>query len=147
MINARRTTLIFSVCIAAALTAGLVSGSASAQFAPDTITIAPTGRIAQDGAITLSGTYRCSSLRSRSGPVLIGSHAAQGDARAEIDGLQATCDDRVHTWRETARGLRPLTPGTARGEATLIHLDSSNGFVPFPVILNADSTDLTLRKR
>ncbi|MFF8960729.1 DUF6299 family protein [Streptomyces sp. NPDC014894] len=144
MINARRTMLIFTACIAAALAVGLVPGSAGAQFAPDTITIAPRGQIAKDGTITLSGTYRCSSLRS--GPVLIGSNASQGDARAEIDGALATCDDRVHTWRDTTEPDSGLAPGAARGRAALIHLDASNGFVPLPVILNTHEREVTLRR-
>ncbi|MER5767290.1 DUF6299 family protein [Streptomyces sp. NPDC001985] len=144
MINARRTTLLSTVCIAAALITGLTPGSAGAQFAPDTITITPQGRIAQDGTLTLSGTYRCSSLRS--GPVLIGSNAVQGSARAEIDGALATCDDRTHTWRETTDPSGAFTPGSARGEAVLIELDSSNGFVPLPVILNTARSEITLSR-
>ncbi|GAA2252150.1 DUF6299 family protein [Streptomyces amakusaensis] len=144
MINARRTMLISAACIAAALATALVPGSAGAQFAPDTITIAPRGQIAKDGTLVLSGTYRCSSLRS--GPVLIGSNATQGEARAEIDGALATCDDQVHTWRETTDPAVGFAPGKARGTAALIHLDASRSFVPLPVILNTDDREVTLRR-
>ncbi|MER6914443.1 DUF6299 family protein [Streptomyces sp. NPDC000594] len=144
MTNARRATLISSVCLTAAVAACLVPGSASAQFAPDTITIAPAAQLSPDGTLTLSGTYRCSSLRS--GPVLIGAKAVQHDTRATIDGARAICDDRVHTWRERAEGEGTFRAGAAHGEAVLIHLDSSQSFVPLPVILNADDRNLTVRQ-
>ncbi|MBY6306281.1 DUF6299 family protein [Streptomyces clavuligerus] len=144
MTNARRATLIASVCLTAAVAACVFPGSANAQYAPDTVTIAPAAEIAPDGTLTLSGTYRCSSLRS--GPVLIGAKALQGDARAEIDGARAVCDDRTHTWREQALPDGTFRPGAARGEAALVHLDNSQGFVPFPVVLNADKAPLTLRR-
>lgn len=145
MINARRATFLSAACIAAALATALLPGSAGAQFAPDTITIAPAGRIAADGTLTLSGTYRCSSLRS--GPVLIAAKALQGDARAEADGALAVCDDRVHTWSESAEPNAALAPGAAHGEATLLELNRSHGFIPLvPVVLNSDSAQLTLRR-
>ncbi|MEO3974741.1 DUF6299 family protein [Streptomyces sp. CAU 1734] len=142
MINARRALLLSAAGIAAALAAGLLPGTASAQFTPDTVTIAPAGRIARDGTLTLSGTYRCSSLRS--GVVLIGAEATQGKKRAGTDGTVATCDNRVHSWRNSGHPLKKFSTGGADGRATLIELDTSHGLIPLPVILNSHSRRLTL---
>jgi hypothetical protein len=144
MINARRTALAALVCIAAALTTGLAAGTAGARLAPDTVSIDPDGRVAKDGTITLTGTYRCSPRGS--GSVLIGSKALQGANRAELDGSAATCDNRSHTWRGTgdAPGVR-LVPGAATAEAHLVHLDTARG-LPFPVILTADRAEVRLRR-
>ncbi|MGW6462229.1 DUF6299 family protein [Streptomyces sp. NPDC055078] len=144
MITARRIATLSSVSVAAVLTAAVMSGAAQARFGPDSVTIDPTGRIAKNGVITLSGSYRCSSPGS--GPVLIGARAVQGDARADADGAVARCDGRVHTWRESGRGKGTFVVGGARGEATLLRLDTSRSFVPLPVILGSDRTELKLRR-
>ncbi|GLF97064.1 DUF6299 family protein [Streptomyces yaizuensis] len=143
MTNARRATLISSVCLTAAVAACVVPGSASAQFAPDTISIAPAAGIAADGSLTLSGTYRCF---RHSGAVLIGAKALQRDARAEFDGDMAVCDGRAHNWSGTAPATGTFETGAARGEAVLIHLDSSQGFVPLPVIVDTHTADLELHR-
>ncbi|MCM2390702.1 DUF6299 family protein [Streptomyces albipurpureus] len=123
---------------------GPLSVSAGAHFASDTVTIDRIGQIAEDGAITLTGTYRCSSPRL--GPVLIGSKAVQGDARASLDGIVANCDGQQRTWRATGQASGTFRPGAARGEATLIQLDLSHGLVPFPTVLTAGDTQLTLQR-
>ncbi len=144
MITARRATLISSACIAAALATGLTSGTARAQFAPDTVTVDAAGRIAEDGTITLSGTYRCSAPRT--GPVFVSSKVTQGDAQAGIGGTAATCDGREHTWRNAGGTLETFTPGAARIESHLVQLDTSRGFVPVPVFLATRRGDLTLHQ-
>ncbi|MEU9607068.1 DUF6299 family protein [Streptomyces sp. NPDC048057] len=144
MINARRGALLTSLTLAAALATGLTPGTASAQFAPDTITVDPVGRLAKDGAVTLTGTYRCSSLRS--GTVLIGVKALQGGTRADTDGTVAVCDDRVRTWRSSGRAHSgAFVPGRARGEAAMVELDFSRG-LPLPHVLTQGQGDLTLRR-
>ncbi|MFI1016873.1 DUF6299 family protein [Streptomyces sp. NPDC020965] len=123
---------------------GLTPGTAGAQFAPDSITIDPAGRIGSDGSLTLTGTYRCWS--SASGPVIIGSKVLQGAARAEPEGSAARCDGRVRTWRGVDRDGAGFRPGAAQGEVTLLRLDTSGGFVPFPVLLDNHRAELTLRR-
>ncbi|MEU5976985.1 DUF6299 family protein [Streptomyces sp. NPDC047315] len=144
MINARRGALLTSLTLAAALATGLTPGTASAQFAPDTITVDPVARLAKDGAVTLTGTYRCSSLRS--GPVLIGVKALQAGTRADTDGTIATCDDRVHSWTSSGRANSgAFVPGAARGEAAMVELDLSRG-LPIPHVITYGENALTLRR-
>ncbi|MEU5403939.1 DUF6299 family protein [Streptomyces sp. NPDC005963] len=144
MIIQRHSAFIFSACIATALVVGPLSASAGAHLVSNTVTVDQVGRVASDGAITLTGTYRCSSQRL--GPVLIGSQAVQGDTRTHLDGVVATCDGKERTWRATGQGSAILRPGAARSEATLLHLDFSNGLVPFPAVLASDTGSLTLQQ-
>lgn len=142
MITARRASLVSSALIAAALVTVLTPTSAGAQFAPDAVTIDQTGQIASDGTLTLTGTYRCSSLRP--GPVFVGSKVSQGGAQAGVGGTRATCDGREHAWRNTGRAMEDFEPGAAAGEATLLVLDTSRGFIPVPVVLDRDQRELIL---
>ncbi|MET7617745.1 DUF6299 family protein [Streptomyces sp. NPDC005408] len=144
MITARRTSLLFSACIAAALATALTPGSATAQFGPDTVALDPSGQVSADGTVTLTGTYRCS---SRSGPVFVGSKVIQGATKADVGGTIATCDGQDHTWLNTARTSGGFTAAAAQGEATLLQLNSSGGLIPIPVILSADQRELTLHER
>ncbi|MFI1393675.1 DUF6299 family protein [Streptomyces sp. NPDC020681] len=143
MITARRVSLLSSALIAATLATGLTAGSASARFAPDTVTIDPTGQIARDGTITLSGTYRCT---PRSGSVLIGSKLIQGPSQAGIGGTVATCDGQEHAWRNTGNTDLTFTAEAARGEATLLELKTSGGFIPVPVVLATHNSELALHQ-
>lgn len=120
----------------------LTPGSAGAHFGPDAVTIGQTGQIAPDGTLTLTGTYRCSSLRS--GPVFVGSKVSQGGAQAGIGGTRAMCDGREHVWRNTGHATGDFGPGAAAGEATLLLLDTSRGFIPIPVVLGVDRRELHL---
>lgn len=144
MIIAWRSALASSVCIATALLAGPLSTSAGAHFTSNTVTVDRVGKLAEDGAITLTGTYRCST--SRLGPVLIGSTVVQGDTRSSLDGIVANCDGQERAWRATGRASSTFRPGAARGEATLIQLDISRGLVPFPRVLTTGEAELTLQR-
>ncbi|MFE7132143.1 DUF6299 family protein [Streptomyces sp. NPDC057638] len=145
MINARRTTLISALCVAAALVAGPAASSASARFAPPPVTVDAKGRIAADGTVTLSGTYACWSPGS--GPVLLGAKALQGGQKVEVDLVRAVCDGRIHTWRSSGRSTSAtLLPGAARAEATLLKLDTSHGFIPLPVFLGETDSALRLHR-
>ncbi|MFI6288312.1 DUF6299 family protein [Streptomyces sp. NPDC051018] len=143
MIITRRATLALSLCTAAVLGAGPLAGTAGAQFAADTVTIDPGGRIDGAGAVTLTGAYRCSPPRA--GTVLIGSAVVQGDSRADLEGSVAICDGRVHGWRGSGSAGKALRPGPARGEVTLLELDTSRG-LPFPVMLGTGRGEVTLHR-
>lgn len=144
MITARRTSLVLASCLAAALATVLTPTAAGAHFAPDEVTIDPTGQIAPDGTLTLSGTYRCS--RGHSGPVLIGSQVIQKDARAGIGGTAAICDGQEHTWANTGSTFGAIAPGTGAGEATLVELEPSSGLPPVAVVLDRDVHEMTLHR-
>ena len=109
----------------------------------ETVTVDPTGRIAPDGTVTLSGTYRC---LGNSGPAYVSSSVSQGDpsVRHGIGGTSAVCDGVEHSWENSGKpSSDPLTPGAARVEATVMEL-SSGGGLPLPRFHAAQHQDITL---
>ncbi|GAA2629177.1 DUF6299 family protein [Streptomyces vastus] len=119
--------------------------------AADVVTVDETGRIAADGTITLSGTYRCS---DSSGPVFVSSSlTAQGTSyvRYGIGGTRAVCDGAEHTWTNTGR-TQPgrFAPGPAHVEATVMELRSDGGLLqnllnlPRPHLHATQEQDITL---
>ncbi|MEV5343385.1 DUF6299 family protein [Streptomyces sp. NPDC052676] len=115
-----------------ALVAGV--GVAPAVAEPsETVTVDPVARIAADGTVTLSGTYRCT---GGSGPVFVSSSLVQSSpgktVRHGIGGTRAVCDGTLRQWVNTGRTLgNTLAAGPARAEATLVELDTSGG-LPLP---------------
>ncbi|MEU6099110.1 DUF6299 family protein [Streptomyces flaveolus] len=111
--------------LAAAAGAALLLLAAPAATAKadtaETVTVDPTGRIAADGTITLSGTYRCA---AGTGPVYVSSSVSQNDesVRYGIGGSQAVCDGRLHHWSNSGTTMRTLRPGAAHVEATLMEM-------------------------
>lgn len=71
-----------------------------ARLVAESVTVDPTGRIAADGSVTLSGTYRCT---GGSGPVFVSSTVSQSDpsARFGVGGTRAVCDGLEHRWVNT----------------------------------------------
>ncbi|MEV5430265.1 DUF6299 family protein [Streptomyces sp. NPDC052701] len=121
---------------AALLLAAVAAPSAAASAAPSgepfgTVTVDPVGRLAPDGGITLTGTYRCTGT---TGPVFVGSTVGQGDSttRYGIGGTLAVCDGLERRWQNTGRPT-PVTlqAGAARAEVTLMELHTLGG-LPLP---------------
>lgn len=105
----------------------------STTVAADIVTIDKTGRIAADGTVTLSGTYRC---RHGSGPVFLSSSLAAEDNRYErygIGGTRAICDGAEHTWSDTGRTHGRFRPGPAHVEVTVLGLLSDDGPLGLPL--------------
>ena len=121
----------------------LVAPSAVALSGPyDEVTVDPTGQVAADGTITLSGTYRC---LSSSGPVFVSSSVSQSDPRVRqgIGGTSAVCDGAVHSWTNSEkRTPGTLVPGTAHVEATLMELSASG--LPLPIFHAVQQRDISL---
>ncbi|MFE2266301.1 DUF6299 family protein [Streptomyces griseosporeus] len=149
---ASRGPLRRTLCGVLAVAAGaalLVPAAASAapRHAADpyeVVTVDPTGRIAADGTVTLSGTYRCLG----SGPVFVSSSVGRQtstmNVRYGIGGTRAVCDGAEHRWVNTGRPTPgSLEPGTARVEATLLEL-RTQGLLPLPHIHAARQQDVTL---
>ncbi|MEV8596895.1 DUF6299 family protein [Streptomyces sp. NPDC052012] len=116
-------------------TGAVAAPSAAASAAPgETVTVNTVGRIAADGTVTLSGTYRCTGA---TGPVFVSSSVRQGASstvRYGVGGTRAVCDGRVHAWKNT--GSVPagaVEAGAADVEATVTELRSFGG-LPLPVI-------------
>lgn len=111
----------------------------------ETVTVDPIGRIAEDGTVTLSGTYRCT---GGTGPVFVSSSVSQSSpsVRQGIGGTRAVCDGVEHVWENTGKaGADSLAPGEARVEATVMEL-SPQGGLPLPRFHAAQQQDITLTK-
>ncbi|MFF3488018.1 DUF6299 family protein [Streptomyces sp. NPDC002701] len=126
----------------AAPSADALSRPAGSAGPSDTVTVDPTGRLAADGTVTLSGTYRCT---GGTGPVFVSSSLSQGqpDRRKGVGGTTAVCDGAQHRWTNTDR-TEPgrFKPGAAKVEATLMELRSSG--LPLPMFHAAQERDITL---
>lgn len=109
----------------------------------ETVTVDPVGRIATDGTVTLSGTYRCS---GGTGPVFVSSSVGQRSpsVRQGIGGTRAVCDGVEHVWENTGKPTAgSLEPGEAEVEATVMEL-SPQGGLPLPRFHAAERQDVTL---
>ncbi|MGW0823150.1 DUF6299 family protein [Streptomyces sp. NPDC002845] len=119
--------------------------SADALAGPyDQVTVDSTARLAEDGTITLSGTYRC---LSNSGPVFVSSSVSQGDPRVRrgIGGTRAVCDGAEHAWTNSEkREPGTFAPGPAQVEATLMELRPGFGGLPLPHFHASGQQDVTL---
>ena len=128
----------------AALLLVAAAPAATASAGPyETVTVDPTGSIAPDGTVTLSGTYRC---LGNSGATFVSSSVSQNDpsVRHGIGGTRAVCDGVEHSWENSGKpSSDPLTPGTAQVEATVMEL-SSGGGLPLPRFHAVQRQDITL---
>ncbi|WP_333737156.1 DUF6299 family protein [Streptomyces sp. IBSBF 2806] len=124
----------------------LAAPAVTAHAAPtESVTVDPAGRIAADGTVTLSGTYRCV---GNSGPVFVSSSVGQSadGARHGIGGTRAVCDGAEHTWKNTGKATPDdLKPGAAHVEATLMELRPDSG-LPLPRFHAVQQQDVTLTK-
>ncbi|MER6209755.1 DUF6299 family protein [Streptomyces sp. NPDC001642] len=123
------------------LLAGAPAATASAD-SYEAVTVDPTGSIAPDGTVTLSGTYRC---LGNSGPAYVSSSVSQGDpaVRHGIGGTQAVCDGMEHGWKNSGKPSHPVTPGAAHVEATVMELSAGSG-LPLPRFHAVQQQDITL---
>ena len=114
-----------------------------ARLVAESVTVDPIGRIAADGSVTLSGTYRCT---GGTGPVFVSSSVSQSDpsVRYGSGGTRAVCDGLEHRWVNTGTpDSVVLEPGAAHVEATLIELRPM-GIVPLPSFHARQVRDVTL---
>ncbi|MFE2461758.1 DUF6299 family protein [Streptomyces sp. NPDC059402] len=114
-----------------------------ASLVAESVTVDPIGRIAADGSVTLSGTYRCT---GGTGPVFVSSSVSQSDpsVRYGIGGTHAVCDGLEHRWVNTGTpDSVVLEPGAAHVEATLMELRPM-GIVPLPSFHARQVRDVTL---
>ncbi|WP_371576185.1 DUF6299 family protein [Streptomyces sp. NBC_01314] len=134
---------VLGAAAGAALLLFSAAPSAGATSEPsETLTIDPTGYVAPDGTLTLSGTYRC---LGSNGPVFVSSLLQQGDSRVRqgVGGSTAVCDGADHTWTNTQRAEPGrYVPGPARVEATVTELSGSG--LPLPRFHAVRQQDITL---
>ncbi|MFH8470014.1 DUF6299 family protein [Streptomyces sp. NPDC017991] len=148
-----------ALLLAAAPAAGALSpqgASAEPVALSETVTVDPTARLAADGTVTLSGTYRC---KGSTGPVFVSSSLRQAgpalsqddsslskggsSVRKGIGSTTAVCDGAEHRWTNTGH-TEPgrFRAGAAKVEATLMELRS--GGLPLPMFHAAREQDVTL---
>ncbi|MEJ1197486.1 MULTISPECIES: DUF6299 family protein [unclassified Streptomyces] len=114
-----------------------------ARHVTESVTVDPTGRLAADGTVTLSGTYRCT---AGTGPVFVSSTVSQSEpsVRHGIGGTRAVCDGLEHRWVNTGTPSgNALKPGAAHVEATLMELRPMGG-LPLPSFHARHGQDVTL---
>ncbi|MEW2512454.1 DUF6299 family protein [Streptomyces sp. NPDC046870] len=135
--------------VATVLGATVLLCAAVGQAAADPselITVDPVGRIASDGTVTLSGTYRCT---GGTGPVLVSSSVSQGDPGLQhgIGGSVAQCDGAEHQWEHSGKASpEALKAGAARVEATLTELRPS-GIIVLPSFHAVSHQDIELARQ
>ncbi|WP_221349257.1 DUF6299 family protein [Streptomyces beigongshangae] len=140
--QAMGTAAAAAVLLLAAPSATALPRPAGSAGPADTVTVDPTGRLAADGTVTLSGTYRCT---GGTGPVFVSSSLRQGKdgARKGVGGTTAVCDGTLRRWKNTGRTESGrFERGAAKVEATLMELRS--GGLPLPVFHAAREQDVTL---
>ncbi|MFE4667237.1 DUF6299 family protein [Streptomyces sp. NPDC056716] len=128
--------------VVAALALALAAAPATAgPF--ESVTVDAVGKIAADGTVTLSGTYRC---LGSTGLVFVSSSVAQSEknVRYGIGGSRAVCDGAEHRWTNTGKPSPDvLKPGAASVEATVTELRSQGG-LPLPSFHAVGTWDITL---
>ncbi|MDH6701342.1 DUF6299 family protein [Streptomyces griseoviridis] len=109
----------------------------------ESVTVDPTGRIAADGTVTLSGTYRCLAGK---GPVFVSSSVSQStrEIRYGIGGSRAVCDGAEHRWQNSGKpSPDALKAGTAQVDTTVMEL-RPQGLLPLPYFHATRTQDITL---
>ncbi|MGW2964683.1 DUF6299 family protein [Streptomyces sp. NPDC001220] len=124
----------------------LCVAAAPATAAPsESVTVDPTGRLADDGTVTLSGTYTCTDA---TGPVFVSSSVSQKSPnyRHGVGGTRAVCDGAEHHWKNTGKVTsEKLKPGAVHVEATIMELRPQGG-LPLPSFHAVQQQDVTLDK-
>ncbi|GHD89049.1 DUF6299 family protein [Streptomyces naganishii] len=133
------------VAAATLLLAAPAVPAAAATAAGETVTVDPTARMAEDGTVTLTGTYRCSGA---TGAVFVGSTLGQNasSTRYGIGGSRALCDGKEHRWVNSGKPSSTLEPGAAHVEATVMELAPQDGLPLMPRLHATVQQDITLAK-
>jgi Family of unknown function (DUF6299) len=135
-------TVLGPVVGAALMLSAAPAAGAPAARSSDEVTVDPTGHLAPDGTITLTGTYRC--VSSSGGPVFVSSSVSQADPRVShgVGGTLAVCDGLEHRWTNSETRKGAYTTGRAHVEATLTELSGSG--LPLPRFHAVRQQDVTL---
>lgn len=140
----RRPRLGALGAVAAALLLAAPAAPATADPS-ETVTVDPAGRLAADGTVMLSGTYRCTGA---TGVAFVSSSVGQGSSTTQqgIGGTRAVCDGAEHRWVNTGLpSAEALRAGPARVEATVTELAPS-GLLLLPRFHAVSRQDVTLTK-
>ncbi|GAA3059473.1 DUF6299 family protein [Streptomyces olivoverticillatus] len=106
-----------------------------------------SGWVDAEGAVTLSGSYRCSAP-AKPGSVFVGSNIRQGLQSSGVGGSTAVCDGKAHRWRNTGHANQtPRGPGGVQADASLLWLERNRQGIPVPHVLATTERDITLVAR
>ncbi|MGW4735088.1 DUF6299 family protein [Streptomyces shenzhenensis] len=128
---------------AAALLLATVAPVTAAAAPYERVTVDRVGRVAADGTVVLTGTYRCGAA---TGPVFVAASISQGSTsvRYGIGGTRALCDGAAHRWANSGKATPDrIAPGAAHVEATVMELRPHGG-LPLPYIHATGRRDVTL---
>ena len=137
-----RPVLAAALGSAALLCAAVAPATAAST---ESVTVDHTGRLAADGTVTLSGTYKCTDA---TGPVFVSSSVSQDSPnyRHGVGGTRAVCDGAKHHWENTGKVTsEKLKTGAAHVEATIMELRPQGG-LPLPSFHAIQQQDVTLKK-
>ncbi|MEU8622365.1 DUF6299 family protein [Streptomyces sp. NPDC048623] len=145
-----RLTALTALAAGALLALGAATATATAagpaHAAPvDALAVDAYGTAAEDGTVTLTGSYRCAD--DSAGPVFVSSTLVQANRSTGIGGTRAVCDGLVHRWTNSAVVKDPgYRTGSAHVEATLMQLTATGPLgLPMPAFLAQTGQDVTLR--
>ncbi|WP_405868512.1 DUF6299 family protein [Streptomyces sp. NBC_00005] len=119
----------------------------------ESVTVDPTGRIAEDGTVTLTGTYRCV---ENTGPAFVSASVSHSSTSSSISpssvtvvqgvgGTIAVCDGAKHRWENTSTPSPAIAPGRVSVEATVTEL-RFHGILPLPRFHAVQRHEVTLKK-
>ncbi|WNM30838.1 DUF6299 family protein [Streptomyces sp. Li-HN-5-11] len=129
--SARPLLGTLGVAAAALLLTAPATPASAAPAAAETVTVAPAVRLAADGTVTVSGTYRCTGA---TGPAFVTTTLSQSTAttRYGIGGTRAVCDGAQHSYVNRGKPSTTLKPGAAHVEATVMELSTLGGLLIVP---------------
>ncbi|MFJ8629268.1 DUF6299 family protein [Streptomyces sp. NPDC093568] len=120
-----------------------------AKAAPEeTVTVDSKVPLAEDGTVTVSGTYTC---RDSKGPTFVSASVGQQASanRYSIGGTLAECDGKKHRWQnKSLPSPATLEHGKADVEATIVELFPVEGLggLPMPRFHAVAKKNITLSK-
>ncbi|MFG1666948.1 DUF6299 family protein [Streptomyces sp. Y7] len=99
----------------------------------ESVTVDGPARLAADGNVTVSGTYRCVDSK---GPTFVSASIGQrsSSGRYAIGGTVAECDGKKHRWENKSKpAASTLKHGKADVEATIVELRPTEGLGGLPL--------------
>ena len=133
------------VAAAALLLTAPATPATAAPAGAETVTVARTIRLAADGTVAVSGTYRCTGA---TGPVFVSTSISISRSLSTtsygIGGTRAVCDGAQHSYVNTGKPSNALQPGAAHVEATVMELNTVGGLLLVPRLHAVQQQDVRL---
>jgi hypothetical protein len=139
--------LLGAAAVTLALATAAVATPATAAEPHESVSVDRVARLAADGTVTLSGTYRCTG----GGPVFVSASLIHSGPETTllhgIGSTRAVCDGTLRHWTNKGRTLTDIpATDTTRVEAALVELAPGSGLLPLVPRFRAESPrqDVTL---